>query len=91
MREPELNFLALAYRIIYTIVGGYLTARLAPRNPMRHVLILSLIGLAMGVLGVVATSGLDLGPRWYPIAIAATALPCTYLGGLLYRPPANPS
>ena len=91
MREPGLNFLALAYRIIYTIFGGYITAKLAPRNPMRHVLVLSLIGLTMGVLGVVATSGLDLGPRWYPIAIAVTALPCTWLGGLLYRPTANRS
>ena len=37
MREPGLNLLALSYRIIYTVVGGFITARLAPRNPMRHV------------------------------------------------------
>ena len=23
----------------------------------------------------------DLGPMWYPIAIAVTAYPCTWLGG----------
>jgi hypothetical protein len=86
MRDPGLNLLALAYRIVFTFFGGYLAARLAPRNPMRHAFVLAIIGLVMGVMGVIATSGLDLGPRWYPIAIAVTALPCTWVGGLLYRP-----
>jgi H+/Cl- antiporter ClcA len=85
MYSPGLNLLALAYRIVYTILGGYIAARLAPRNPMRHVLVLAIIGLIMGISGVIATSGLDLGPRWYPIALAATALPCTLLGGVLHR------
>jgi hypothetical protein len=85
MRDPGLNLLALTYRIIYTVFGGYLAARLAPRNPMDHVFVLAIIGLVMGVMGVVATSGMDLGPRWYPIALAATALPCTLLGGVLHR------
>jgi hypothetical protein len=87
MREAGLNLLALAYRIIYTILGGYITARLAPRNPLRHVFVLAVIGLAMGLAGVFATSGLDLGPRWYPIALAITAFPCTWLGGLLRHSP----
>jgi hypothetical protein len=85
MRDSSLNFLALAYRIVYTVFGGYLAARVAPRNPMRHAFVLAAIGLVMGVLGVVATSGMDLGPRWYPIALAVTALPCTLLGGVLHR------
>jgi uncharacterized membrane protein len=85
MREPGLNLLALSYRIVYTVIGGYLAARFAPRNPIRHAFVLAVIGLIMGVLGVVATSGMDLGPRWYPIAIAVTALPCTLLGGVLHR------
>ena len=85
MRAPGLNLLALTYRIIYTVFGGYLAARVAPRNPMCHAFVLAVIGLVMGVLGVVATSGMDLGPRWYPIALAVTALPCTLLGGVLHR------
>jgi hypothetical protein len=85
MRAPGLNLLALTYRIIYTVFGGYLAARVAPRNPMCHTFVLAVIGLVMGVLGVVATSGMDLGPRWYPIALAVTALPCTLLGGVLHR------
>jgi nitrate/nitrite transporter NarK len=85
MWDPGLNFLALAYRCVYAVIGGYLTAKLAPRNPMRHVWVLAFIGLAMAVAGVIATSGMNLGPRWYPIALAVTALPTVWLGGVLHR------
>jgi hypothetical protein len=85
MWDPGLNALALAYRCVYAVASGYITARLAPRNPMRHVWVLGFIGLVMAVLGVLATSGMNLGPRWYPISLAVTALPCVWLGGVLHR------
>lgn len=84
MHEPGLNLLALSYRCLYTIIGGYLTARLAPHAVMRHVLILAISGFLMGTLGVVGTWNMNLGPRWYPIAIAVTGAPLTWLGGVLY-------
>src|SRR3989441_8243345 len=39
---------ATAYRIVYTVLGGYITARLAPHAPARHALILGLVGLVAG-------------------------------------------
>jgi len=86
MHEPGLNLLALAYRCVYTAVGGFITARFAPHAATRHVLILAAIGFALGTLGVVGTWNMNLGPRWYPIAIAVTGAPLTWLGGLLYVP-----
>lgn len=84
MHGTGLNLLALSYRIVYTVLGGFITARLAPRSPMRHVTVLALIGLAAGMAGaIVAISQADLGPIWYPIALAVTAYPCTWLGGRL--------
>lgn len=85
MHEPRLNLLALSYRIVYTIVGGYITARLAPRNPIRHALILGTVGFVISLVGVIVTIPMKLGPAWYPIAIAVTAIPCTWLGGVLYQ------
>jgi hypothetical protein len=83
MYGTGLYLLALSYRIVYTVLGGFITARLAPRAPMRHVMVLGLIGLAAGTAGaIVAITRGDLGPNWYPIAIAVTAYPCTWLGGL---------
>jgi hypothetical protein len=84
MYETGLNALALSYRIVYTLLGGFITVRLAPRAPMRHVTILALIGLAAGTAGaIVAITQADLGPSWYPIALAVTAYPCTWFGGRL--------
>ena len=81
MPQPGLNALAISYRIVFTIFGSYLAARIAPRNPMRHAMILGLIGTVFGTAGAVATIPMHLGPAWYPIAIAATALPCAWIGG----------
>jgi len=85
MNEPSLNLLALSYRIIYTIFGSYIAACLAPSAPMRHAWILGAIGFVLGTVGAIATIPLHLGPAWYPIAIALTALPCAWIGGRLCR------
>jgi hypothetical protein len=85
MNDPELNLLALAYRCVYAVLGSYIAARLAPRNPMRHALILGAIGFVLSSLGAVAAIGADLGPMWYPVALVITALPCAWAGGALAR------
>ena len=36
------------------------------------------------VAGVKAAIPLHLGPIWYPVAIAVTALPCVWRGGVLH-------
>lgn len=85
MWDPRLNLLALSYRIVYTILGGYITAWLAPHTPMRHVLVVAILGLIAGSAGaIVAIRVADLGPNWYPIALALTGFPCVWLGGKLY-------
>lgn len=71
--------LAFAYRLIYTVAGGYVTAAFSPASPMRHVIILAIIGTIAGVAGIFV--GWDLSEHWYPIALAVTAFPVTWLGG----------
>ena len=86
MRDPGLNLLALAYRCVYAILGGYIAAQLAPYAPMRHALALGIVGLAVGSAGaIVAITKYDLGPDWYPILLALTAVPCSWLGGALHE------
>jgi hypothetical protein len=74
--------LATLYRTLYTVIGGYVTARIAPVGPMRHAMVLGAIGLGAAIGGVIAASGRgpDFGPFWYPLAIAAVALPGVWLG-----------
>ena len=84
MHDPALNALALAYRIVYSIFGCWLTARLAPRRPMLHAMIVGAIGFVLSAAGAIVTvTQFELGPAWYPIALALTALPCAWLGGKL--------
>ncbi len=82
MSEP-LFLLATAYRIVYGILGSYVIARLAPDRPMQHALIGGVLGLVVSIIGAVVTWNRDLGPHWYPIGLAVTALPCAWVGGKL--------
>ena len=84
--SDSLFVLASAYRALFTVAGGFVTARLAPDRPMRHVWILAGIGLGAGLAGVVVyfTVGkAHLGPAWYPVSIAIEAIPCVWFGGRL--------
>jgi hypothetical protein len=76
---------ATTYRIVYGVFGGYIAARLAPDRPMQHTLALGVVGLVLSAAGAVATwnAGPEFGPRWYPLALVATALPCAWMGGKL--------
>jgi hypothetical protein len=52
--NDALALLAIAYRIVITVGGAWLTARLAPDKPMKHAMILGVVGF-LGIVGVVAT------------------------------------
>jgi peptidoglycan/LPS O-acetylase OafA/YrhL len=76
---------ATIYRVVYTVLGGYLTATLAPRRPMSHVMALGAVGVVVATVGAVATwnAGPAFGPKWYPVLLVVTALPCVWAGGIL--------
>jgi hypothetical protein len=79
-----LALLATSYRIVISIGGAWLTAWLAPSRPMKHALILGVVGTILGLIGVAVTWNLGLGPRWYAIALAVLAIPQCWAGGKIY-------
>ena len=84
MHDPGLNALALSWDR-HHYVSGYVMARLAPRNPMKHVLVGATLGLVVGTVAAIGAIRIGgLGPNWYPIAIAVTGFPSVWLGGMLY-------
>ena len=89
--DDRLAALATSYRILISVGGAWITARLAPGKPLKHALILGLVGTVLGLVGVVATWNRGLGPRWYPIALAVLAIPQCWVGGKLYETGAGKS
>lgn len=83
-RAPDGSLaVATIYRTIYGVLGAYLTARLAPRRPMLHVMVLGTLGLIVSIAGAAATwnKGPAFGPHWYPVALIVLALPTAWAGG----------
>ena len=88
INEPindSLALLATGYRVVISIAGAWLTARLAPDRPLKHALMLGYVGVVLGLVGVVATWNKGLGPRWYPIALVVLAVPQCWVGGKIYE------
>ena len=77
--------LATAYRLVFSVLGCYVIARLAPSKPMAHALVGGAIGLVLSVAGAIATWNMDIGPHWYSVLLAVTALPCAWAGGALWE------
>jgi hypothetical protein len=74
--------LVIAYRFIFNVTGCYLTAKLAPGNPMKHVIIIGTIGTILSILGAIALW--DKAIPFYTITIILISFPSAWLGGKLF-------
>jgi hypothetical protein len=79
-----LILLVIAYRAVFSFAGCYLTAKLAPKDPMKHSLILGSIGTVLSAVGAVVTADMNIGPAWYAWGLAVSALPIAWLAGRTY-------
>ncbi len=82
--EPGLIIFVLLYRTIYNFIGSYIVACLAPNHPMRHVLIVGVLGTLASIIGAVTTANMNLGPAWYAWTLAVLSLPSSWLAAWLY-------
>ena len=80
--------IATAYRLVFAVLGCYVTARIAPSSPMKYALILGVVGMALSIAGLMAAISVPegagkalMGPLWYPIVLVVTAIPCAWVGG----------
>ena len=85
MVEPALNLLALWYRCVYNVIGAYIVLMLASDNGLRLLWIFTLLGFTLAAIGAVVTIPMNLGPSWYPILLALSPFPCSWLGWKLHR------
>src|SRR5262249_54834271 len=80
---PWMLVTALTYRAVFSVIGCYITASLAPSRPMLHAMILGIIGVVLSIMGTIVNFQMDMSPMWYPIALVLVSLPCAWLGGKL--------
>lgn len=80
---PWMLATATLYRTVLSIAGCFVTGILAPSRPLLHALVLGFIGLALSTAAAVVLIPMDLGPAWYPIALAVLSVPCAWIGGTL--------
>jgi hypothetical protein len=65
--SDALFLFATAYRVVYSVAGCYIAARLAPDRPMRHALALGVVGVVVSSAGAAATW--NRGPAFGPTGI----------------------
>jgi hypothetical protein len=78
--------IALGYRCVFQVMGSYLTARMAPEAPLFHSLVLNGVGTiisGVAAIAILRSNSASMGPRWYPVALTLSALPCGYVATLL--------
>jgi hypothetical protein len=79
--------LATAYRIVISVAGCWIAARLAPSRPMGHALALGALGVVISAIGAAVTwnKGPEFGPHWYPLLLVVISIPCAWVGGKLFE------
>lgn len=72
----------IIYRFIFNVVGCYLTAKLAPSNPLKHCLIIGIIGTVLSLAASIAMW--NEAVPFYNISVILMSIPSAYVGAKLY-------
>src|SRR5688500_15057833 len=83
LHDTVLLLVATVYRTVFSIVGCYIAARLAPSSPMLHAMIIGVIGVLGSIGGAIMATQMDLSPLWYPLLLVVLSLPIAWFGGWL--------
>ncbi|MDP2898368.1 MAG: hypothetical protein Q8Q12_17660 [bacterium] len=81
--ETRHALLALSYHLLFTVLGSFVTARLAPDRPIAHSIALGILGVVISILGLIAITTRNLAPAWYGWALIVLSVPVTWIGGRL--------
>jgi len=79
--NPALLIFMLVYSVVFSGAGGYITAALAGRSQMKHVVALAVLQFAGGLAA--ATQAGSLLPAWFLISVVVLPVPAIVLGGVL--------
>ncbi len=69
------------YSLLFSVLGGYVTALIARRSELAHVFILGVLQLVMGIVATIKMW--DTAPVWYHVIFLTLLIPANLLGGQL--------
>lgn len=75
-------FIVMVYRFIFNVIGCYLTAKISPNKPMKHVIIIGIIGTVLSILGSLVMW--DKAIPFYNIGVILISFPSAWIGGKLF-------
>ncbi len=77
----EFMLFSLGYGGCLAVIGGYVTAAIAPQSEFKHALALAAFVGVMSLVSMAAAQGQE--PLWYQLANLFIAVPAVVLGGYL--------
>jgi phage shock protein PspC (stress-responsive transcriptional regulator) len=81
--DPTLLTVLLVFGVIFLVLPAYVTALLAPNQPVRHALVFGVLTLGAVTIGKFANWSST--PAWHNLLTLAMVIPCAVLGGWLRK------
>lgn len=83
MFDTGLLTLSTAYRFLFQVFGGWVTARIAQEQASKALWIMGIIGAVLWMAGTLAMP--DMAPLWYGVVGALLSVPSVLIGGRLEK------
>ena len=77
--DPAMLVAVMGYVLLFVVLGSFVTGWLAPARPLRHALILGVLGLLLTLIPTVMFWRDT--PAWYHFGVLVAILPAAWLGG----------
>ncbi len=81
VESVPLMLFMMSYSLLFSVLGGFVTASIARRKEIQHALALGVLQLAMGIIATVQFY--DTAPLWYHVMFLVLLVPANIFGGQL--------
>ena len=81
VESVPLMLFMMSYSLLFSVLGGFVTASIARRKEIQHALALGGLQLAMGIIATVQFY--DTAPLWYHVMFLMLLVPANIFGGQL--------
>ncbi len=81
VESVPLMLFMMSYSLLFSVLGGFVTASIARRKEIQHALALGGLQLAMGIIATVQFY--DTAPLWFHVTFLLLLVPANIFGGQL--------